>query len=82
MPSLRSPGFRVPRVQRRWRAAGAVQRWRAARSAAEAAMILAGLKASSEWFPAKERLYCRRLLQRRFLYRRDDCSAAGGLGYR
>ena len=42
---------------------------RGAVGAAEAAMIPAGLKASSEWFPAKG-----------LLHRGDDCSATGGVG--
>lgn len=42
-------------VQPRWQVAGAAAVARGAVGAAEAAMIPAGLKASSEWFPAKER---------------------------
>ena len=52
---------------------------RGAVGAAEAAMIPAGLKASSE---CKRALYCCRLLQRGFVHRGDDCAAAGGVGYR
>ena len=32
--------------------------------------------------PGERAFYRRRLLQRRLLYRRYDCSTAGGLGYR
>jgi ACS family hexuronate transporter-like MFS transporter len=32
--------------------------------------------------PGKRAFYCRRLLQRGFFYWRDDCAAAGGVGYR
>ncbi len=53
---------------------------RGAVGAAEAAMIPAGLKASSEWFPAKRALYRGGLLQRRFLYWRHDRAAVGGVG--
>lgn len=42
-------------VQPRWLVAGVAAIARGAVGAAEAAMIPAGLKASSEWFPAKER---------------------------
>ena len=43
-------------------------------------MIPAGLKASSEWFPAKRALYRGGLLQRGFLYWRHDRAAVGGVG--
>lgn len=55
---------------------------RGAVGAAEAAMIPAGLKASSEWFPAKERSIAVGYFNVGFFDWCDDCAAAGGMGNR